>query len=129
MKRLLILKTGIILSLFFTISSCGNDDSLDENPQIVGSWSRVEHWGSIDGTNTITFSSNLTYSVKLTRTEDFNGPCEMDPYCDNDYSGEYWFDGNRLYYNHSTLGWTDYFNEWSVEGNKLILDGDLYNKQ
>ena len=130
MNKSILLKTGMFLTLFTLIVSCANDDTIIEgNNEIIGSWKTNQHWGSIDGTETITFSQNMTYSVELVRTENFNGSCEMDPYCDNDYSGEYWFDGNKLYYNHSTIGWTDYFDSWSVEDNILILDGERYDKK
>lgn len=131
------MKKVVLISLLITsmnlLYSCNKDDenvgSPNTHSEIIGSWKMDRHWGGIDGTETITFLSNSTYSVELERIEDFNGDCEFDPYCDNDYSGDYWFEGNKLYYNESTHEWTEYWNTWSVEGNLLHLDDDVYTRQ
>lgn len=83
--------------------------------------------GSIDGTKTFTFNSNWKYSVELVRTEDFDGSCSMDPYCDNDYSGDYWLSGNSLCIDSDQYGWTECYS-WSVSGNRLTIHGENYYK-
>src|SRR5690554_4676717 len=131
MKRLIIII--LLFPLAISLSACKKDDVTDttsnEHSVIIGTWKRSVHWGSIDGTETITFTNNSTYSVELERIEEFNGGCDFDPYCNNDYSGEYWFEGKKLYYNEPTLEWTDYWDTWSVQGNLLHLDNAIYNKQ
>lgn len=118
-----------ILVVVNLLPSCSKDDTTNEHPEILGSWKRNVNWGSIDGTETITFLNNSTYSVELERIEAFSGPCTLDPYCDSDYSGKYWFEEDALYYNESTIGWTDNWATWSVQGNLLHLDNDIYQKQ
>lgn len=122
-----------LLCLSLLSLSCNDDDSeinnlTSEQSKIIGSWQIDRGYGSIDGTEKITFTNDMKYSVVLTRTESYDGPCEYDPYCENDYSGEFWFQDSKLYYNSSELGWTDYFDNWSVEGDLLVLDGDTYIK-
>ena len=130
MKKSLISTLSVLLFLFL---SCSEDDSesnglTTEQSKIVGTWQRNTTYGSIEGTERITFKNDKTYSVELTRTEQFDGPCSLDPYCDNNYSGDFWFENDNLYYDHSSLGWTDYYENWSVEGTLLNLDGDIYQK-
>lgn len=126
MKKIILFGLLFVLSL----SSCNNDDTISgtKNPELIGSWKINRDWGSISGTETITFSSNSTYSVELKRTEAYSGPCNLDPYCNNDFSGKYWFEGSKLYYDCPEVGWTDFWSTWSVQGNILHLDDEIYNK-
>ncbi len=130
MKRII----TIILLCCIVISCRKNDDDIDNDssfiyPEILGTWKRSVDYGGLRGTEQISFSDNSTYGVVLERTEDFNGPCDLDPYCDNDYYGAFWFRGDALYYNSTTQGWTDNWDSWYVEGDQLFLDADVYDKQ
>lgn len=133
MKQMIDLRFAFVFAFILTVlNSCSNDDSGFEdstnNKALIGKWVIDRHWGSIDGKETIRFSENWTYSMTFDRVEDFTGPCSMDPYCDNDFSGKYWFEGGKIYYDHSSLGWLEYWDTWSVEGDLLILDGDVYRR-
>lgn len=98
-----------------------------DNSMLIGRWERDMTAGSIDGKKSILFTRDWKYYVTFTRLEEFSGPCSLDPYCDNDYSGDYWFnDNNTLYYDSEQKGWTDYYRSWAVSGNTLTLDGDDY---
>ena len=126
--KFLFLRLFIITILSFISLSCSNDDQLnDHNSILVGSWSRSLRLGGIYGTETFIFNSNNKYSVKLVRTESYNGPCSLDPFCDNDYSGDYWFTGNNLCIDSDEHGWNECYS-WSVNGDILTIQGDQYYK-
>ena len=129
-------KLIFIFSVLMIFNSCSSDDNNSEEEQeqgeqdnsvVLGSWTREETLGGIDGTKTFTFNANWKYTVELVRVEDFNGPCSLDPYCDNDYSGDYWFSGNSLCIDSDYHGWTECYS-WSVSGDRITIHGENYYK-